>query len=350
MKILEINLARSWRGGERQTFYTSKSLLDKGHEVTVLCSKGGQLADHCNLQQIPTALVTGSMAMARWLSAYGASYDIIHCQGSKELTWCILTKKIHNRPVVLSRRVNFKPKGALTAWKYRKTDAVVGVSEAIRETLLTFGVKNVQVIPSAFLPTPGDERKIAALREEFNIGNRKVIGTAAAMTSEKDPFTLVDAVKRLYEKRQDFIFLHFGDGVLKEKVMNKIQAAGLAGIYFTPGHRDQVEQVYPLMDVFAMSSLEEGLGSSVLDAFYHRIPVVATAAGGLKNLLDNGRGLLCETGDDACLANGMNNLLDRNEEHLKMTEKAYDYLLENHGISHCTEQYLALFRQLAPSS
>ncbi|KIC95157.1 glycosyltransferase [Flavihumibacter solisilvae] len=346
MKILEINLARSWRGGERQTLYTAVALADMGHEVTVATRTDSQLAMHCELKGIPVKDFSGAASLAAWLAANGSKFDILHCQGSKELTWCVITKSFHRRPVVLSRRVNFAPKGGLTKWKYDHASAIVGVSEAIRQTLNRFGVKNVSVIPSAFLPAEPDQARITELREQFAPGGKKIVATAAALTIEKDPATMVRAIAGLRKKRDDFVFIHFGDGPMKEEIRQLVRKEGLETTYLLPGHTHDPETIYPAFDVYVMSSVEEGLGSSVLDAFYNRVPVVSTAAGGLANLLDEGRGLLCEVADAACLANNINAILSSPELFETMTAEAKEYLFLHHSISTCAAQYETLFHSL----
>ena len=62
------------------------------------------------------------------------------------------------------------------------------------------------------------------------------------------------------------------------------------------------------------SSRQEGLGSSILDAFIERVPVVATRAGGITETVEN-MGLLCDIGDSKQIANSINNLL--NDKSLK---------------------------------
>lgn len=346
MKILEINLARGWRGGERQTLYTAVALADMGHEVTVATRTGSQLAMHCELKGIKVKNVSGGASLGCWLAANGSKFDILHCQGSKELTWCVTTKSFHRRPVVLSRRVNFTPKGGLTKWKYDRANAVVGVSEAIRQTLYRFGVKNVAVIPSAFLPAEPDPARIAELREQLALGGKKIVATVAALTIEKDPATMVRAIAALHKKRNDFVFIHFGDGRMMESIRELTRKEGLENIYFLRGHTHDPETLYAAFDVYVMSSTEEGLGSSVLDAFYNRVPVVSTAAGGLANILDEGRGLLCPVGDADCLAKNIDEVLSSSESFESMTEEAWEYLFLHHSISTCATQYETLFRSL----
>src|SRR3546814_10999932 len=63
-------------------------------------------------------------------------------------------------------------------------------------------------------------------------------------------------------------------------------------------------------DLFVLTSTSEALGSSVLDAFLYSVPVVSTNAGGLAEVLADGRGLLCEVGDHLAIAQAMARVLE----------------------------------------
>src|SRR3546814_12233300 len=100
-----------------------------------------------------------------------------------------------------------------------------------------------------------------------------------------------------------FVLLHLGAGGDAEAPARAlVQELGLQGHYLFAGFQAGIEDLYRLMDVFVLSSRHEALGTSVLDAFLYSVPVVATDAGGLKELLAQGRGLLCPVGDHDALA------------------------------------------------
>jgi glycosyltransferase involved in cell wall biosynthesis len=95
-----------------------------------------------------------------------------------------------------------------------------------------------------------------------------------------------------------------------------------------------------------MSSREEALGSSVFDAFLHRVPVVSTDAGGLKESLADGRGILCPVEDHRALAQGMARLLDDPGLRQQLTQRAYDYVRAEHDVRGMGDRYLAQFAKL----
>src|SRR5690606_6659970 len=118
-----------------------------------------------------------------------------------------------------------------------------------------------------------------------------VVATAAALTEEKDPCTLVRAVHALYQRRQDFVFVHLGaGGDAEDQARSLVSELGLESVYLFAGFQPEVESLYRLMDVFVSSSRHEALGTSVLDAFLYEVPVVATRTGGHIQSLADGRG------------------------------------------------------------
>jgi glycosyltransferase involved in cell wall biosynthesis len=114
------------------------------------------------------------------------------------------------------------------------------------------------------------------------------------------------------------------------------------------GFRDDAEDFFSVMDVFVMSSQEEGLGSSVLDAFLYGVPVASTDAGGLKETVE-GCGLVSAVKDYKSLAVNINQLINDTDLKKELTEKAKQRVAEKYSIQKNTENYLALFRQLTSS-
>ncbi len=92
-----------------------------------------------------------------------------------------------------------------------------------------------------------------------------------------------------------------------------------------------------------MSSQEEGLGSSVLDAFLNKVPVVSTDAGGLNEIISYGRGIKCAKKDPLALAKGINDILSLPEDYRLMADKAYEYAHTQHSPEFITQRYLHTF-------
>jgi glycosyltransferase involved in cell wall biosynthesis len=94
-----------------------------------------------------------------------------------------------------------------------------------------------------------------------------------------------------------------GAGSLQEELKAYCSKKGLSAYVIFTGFRKDILQVLPALDLFLITSNEEGLGTSVLDAFAAGIPVVATAAGGIPEMVENRQtGMLEQVGDSPALA------------------------------------------------
>jgi len=105
-----------------------------------------------------------------------------------------------------------------------------------------------------------------------------------------------------------------GGGPLLEAARQRLADAGAAEQAWLPGDRSDVAQLLPQFDVFALTSLAEGISNTVLEALACGLPVVATAVGGNVELVDDGAtGRLLPAGDSAGLAAALRELLEQPE-------------------------------------
>ena len=165
MKILAINTERTWRGGERQTLYCAEGLSALGVEMELLCLSGHPLAERATALPMVVHAVWSQPAAIRFLLSRGREFDLLHAQTAKGQSLAVLSKPVHGRPIVYTRRVDFVPRGLPTKIKYARTDRVVAISGAIRDILQGFGVRNVAVIPSAARELTPDKDRAERLRE-----------------------------------------------------------------------------------------------------------------------------------------------------------------------------------------
>lgn len=344
-KVLQINTAKGWRGGERQTLLLLKGLMNKGIDVSLLCLDGQPLAEHASHLNIPIYPVKNQLHALSFLITHGNLFDILHSQTAKAFTLSALSKTFHKAKIIYTRRVDFVPQGILTYWKYKQADQLVGISEAICTILKDFGFSHVVKISSAVEPVKQNLQRARQLIKSYHLEGKKIIATTSALVPHKDPLTLLEAIYRLSKSRTDFAFLHFGSGPLEQEVRATIQKYHLEKVYFLMGFQPHVEDFFSIFDVFVMSSREEGLGSSVLDAFLYNVPVVSTDAGGLKELV-SGRGEICKVQDADCLAKKISLLMDHNEIRQKHIKNAYTYVIQNHSLDHIAEQYIQLYQKL----
>ncbi|MCB0700242.1 MAG: glycosyltransferase family 4 protein [Chitinophagales bacterium] len=347
MKVLEVNFEKTWRGGERQTLYCMLGFRDRGVETAVVCRKGYPMDEKAQEQGFKTHALDGVFQLIAFLLTKAKYYDILHVETAGALTYCVFTKAFHRTKVVYTRRVDFVPNGFLTWVKYRLTDKLVAISTAIKQILYDFSRRSIVHISEIVqIKNLNEERAQNELHELGVSTDTKVIGTVAALEQHKDPLIMVEAIRLLKEKRNDFVFIHCGGGRLEESVKAKVQEYGLQDVYKMLGHKEQVEDFFTVFDVYVMSSEQEGLGSSVLDAFAYKVPVVSTNAGGLKDLLENDRGILCDIKQPNQLAGGIDTVLNNFELRTSLTSKAYEYVIHDHSMEYITEKYIDLFEKM----
>jgi glycosyltransferase involved in cell wall biosynthesis len=115
-----------------------------------------------------------------------------------------------------------------------------------------------------------------------------VVGSVTRLSPQKAPLDLVDAFGLAARARPETWFLIVGDGSLRAEVEARLLRVGLAGRVVLTGVRRDVPELLGAMDVFALSSLWEGLPRAILQAMAARLPVVATAADGTAEVVREG--------------------------------------------------------------
>lgn len=188
--------------------------------------------------------------------------------------------------------------------------------------------------------------RVNSVLEVFHIPkNKKIIGTLASDGCLiRILLNMLEAIYIVSKQRNDFVFLHFGMVPLIKQMNEKVKEYNLGKVYKIMGFHEKAEDFFCSLEGFVMSSEEEGLGNSVLDAFLYNVPVASTNAGGLKDLLNDERGEVCEIHSPEKLAICINAILDNSEKTKKMVINANSYVKQFHSMEYITNQYLALLK------
>jgi glycosyltransferase involved in cell wall biosynthesis len=346
LRILQINTERGWRGGERQTLLTAVGLLERGHAVELLVREGSALAARARALGLVVHTAGGGFSFGCWLALHGKRYEVLHAQTAKVVAWAVTAAFVNQRPVVFSRRTSF-PVGAggwLTRLKWRRLDQMVAISEAAAHAPRALGV-STQVIPSAVLPIVADDARLQQFLKQWALEGKRLVGTAAALSVEKDPVTLIQAAAKVCAQFDNVVFVHWGaTGAASHAAEQAIAELGLQERYLLLGFEPDVEQLFAALSVFVMASRYEALGSSVLDAMLQHVPVVSTDAGGLKETVSAGRGLVCAPGDVATMAAHISLMLARPEQAQAMAAVAYAAVRAEYAVDSMVERYIEVYR------
>ena len=323
MFSVQIDTARSWRGGQHQVVLATLGLRARGHRVTVVANPDGELRRRLGdeVDVVPLAPRNEVDLPAAWrLSRVLRDLrpDVVHAHDSHGVAVAATALSIASSdprpPLVFSRRVDFHLMGnSFSRWKYRQVDCFVAASDAIRTMLVDDGVPpdRTVTIRDGIDVERVERTEPLDVRQEFWFPpNSLVVGNIAALVPHKGQKYLVDAAATVVRERPEARFVILGEGELKPEIERQIRHLHLGQHVVLAGFRTDVIGLLKGFDLFAMSSVTEGLGSTLLDAMAARRPVVATRAGGIPEVVTDGEtGVLVPTRDALALARAILALL-----------------------------------------
>lgn len=285
--LTHLNLARGFRGGERQTELLIRGLAATGWRQRLVARRGEPLAARCrDVPGLDVVEAGGGVAGAlRGLPGAG----LVHSHEGRGVQAAWLNRVLRGIPYLITRRVQKVPAGWLNRRMYRTAAAVVAISEAVREALARMDATlPVAVIPSCGGGLPVRIGNVERLRASF--GARFVIGHVGALDdATKGQLQIIALARRWAATAPEVAFVLVGSG--PDDARFRAAAAGLPNLRFA-GQVDNVGDYLAAFDLLLHPSRHEGLGSTLIDALEAGLPVVATAVGGIPEIIrdpDNGR-------------------------------------------------------------
>lgn len=342
--LAHVNLAAGFRGGERQTELLIRGLAAAGWQQRVVGRRGGELL--ARLAGVPgTELrpVTGNVVAAA-LALRGA--DLVHVHKARGLQAAGLAQLFGGVSYLVTRRVQQGPSHTpLNRRLYRRAACIVVLSRAIGASLQTLEpTLDWKVIPSAHAGLDVLDGRAAALRE--GLGGDFIVGHVGALVdAHKGQRQILAIARRTLHSAPGIRYLLVGSG-RDARVLQKA-AADLPNVHFA-GQVSDVGSYLAAMDVFIYPSRHEGLGSILLDAMAIGLPVVATRAGGIPEIIREGEnGLLCEVDDIDGLTEAV--LALRRDKDLREGMAATN---RRHAAGYApevmTRRYIDIYRELLP--
>lgn len=342
MKVLHISTQEKWGGGEQQLLYLMQHLENVLH--IVFCPYHTPLhlkAKHLGVQVFPfspslSLLLNLTLPYRIWSLVRQNQPDVIHAHDSKAHTLAWLASSIWGikTPLIVSRRVTLgKHRNNLSQIKYNHPSIAyfICVSEAVRHSLQNVVKQNkkLKVIYSGINPARFPyQAPISYLRDEFQIPQFvHIIGNIASLVPAKDYSTFLSTAALLIRKRSDLRFLIIGEGPERKKLEELAQQLNINNYVIFAGFRKDIESIMPSFDILLFTSQSEGLGTIVLEAMVCGVPVVATRAGGIPEMIHHlENGLLADPGDATALAEAVLRLLDDKTLRKRITNRATDWV------------------------
>jgi glycosyltransferase involved in cell wall biosynthesis len=289
-KIVHVNTARGFRGGERQTELLIRGLASQNVHQALVARRGGALAARVRGLGIEVREVTGGV----W-SVTRATRDatLIHVHEGRSVYAAFLRSLLSGTPYVITRRVNNPIRNHWFAHKaYARAACVAAVAPQVAEIVRAYDAAiPVRVVHSGSSGLAVDAETTAAIRA--GQPGKLIVGHVGALDNgQKGQEYIIAVARELERSHPDVHFMLVGGG--EDESMLRAAAAGLSNVTFT-GFVDNVGDFLAAFDIFILPSNREGIGSILFDAMEQSLPVIAARVGGVPDIVHHDKnGLLIE--------------------------------------------------------
>ena len=299
---------------DRERFEPSLICMKPEGDLTHAARERG-IEAHALGMQTPLSAIQGAAGLARLLERIQPDVLVTYLFYSNLLGRTV--GRLRRVPVIISGQEGMDEwrKGyhnALDRWTARWTRTIVTNSNAVKERYIRhtgLSEEKIEVIYNGldierFDRIAKDTQDDLSLRDEFGIAEEvPVIGHVANFTQEKDHPNLLRALSILRDKGVPFCALLSGSGTLLEATRALRDELGLGECVHFLGYRHNIERLYGQFEVVTLSSYEEGMPISLLEAMAALRAIVATRAGGIPEVVVDGEtGLLVPIRDPESLS------------------------------------------------
>ncbi len=363
MRPLIIDLGRDFRGGQHQALLLLQGLRERGHAAELIAVRDSLLASRAKEIGVPVHLadprrrrLTAALHIRKLLR--NQRLDILHANEPHALTAGWFARAGSAVPVlVVSRRIALPiSQGFISMARYRVPRArVIAVSNFVEQSVTHSGVpaERIAVIYDGVqIPPESSATQREKARAQLGIpGEALCIGNVAAFVPEKGHALLLESFAKLRAQFPQCVLLLRGDGAELPRLEALAQQLHMADtIKFLPPSTD-IETMFAAMNIFAFPSHKEPLGSVLLAAMAHALPVVAIARGGIPEVVeDKQNGLLVKVLDSETFAVALAHLLANPEEAAHIGSAARETILKNFSANRMAEETLRLYEGLVTGS
>nr|WKN37163.1 glycosyltransferase family 4 protein [Tunicatimonas sp. TK19036] len=362
MNILITSQAAGVAGSTYSVSYLAKGLAQRKHNIWVACPQGTLLWEL--LEKTDVKLVCFSFSSKfhptsiRALASLIRDHNIqlVNAQSSRDRYSTILAKWWYKLPIKLvhTRRQLVKSMGwfGQSAFYERGTDAIIAVSEGVKESINAIGISadHVQVIYNG---TPAEKyqnilpEKIEALRKHYQIHPDDII--IGCVARYKKQVQLLQALQ-VINRPVHVLFV----GIEETPELQAIQQTWSVAhqVHYTGSlTNDEVLHHYCLFTMNILPSTIEGLSQALLEAMALGIPVIATRIGGNAELIQHGvNGFLFENGNTTALAKYIEQLIADVDLRISFSKAGRKTALEDFSLDRMLTQYENFFEKLIHSN
>lgn len=351
MNILLLTTHFNVGGISKYLVNLSRGLIQKGHNVVIASSPGDFISTlDKRVSFFPLNIKTKSELSPKIFLAFPEliklvrqrKIEIIHAQTRVSQVLAFYLSKVSGIPYLSTSHGFFKPRlgrRLFPCWGER----VIAISQPVKEHL----IRDFKTEPFKIVLIPNGVRiKDDLSLPDFRVGRRKyglkeevdVIGFMGRLSPVKGIKYLIMAMSHVLKTKPNAQLIIVGEGKIKQELKNLTKELGIVNSVFFLGTIANTDEVFSLIDIFALPSLQEGLGLSLLEAMAMAKPVIGSEVGGILDVIQKEEnGLLVSPGDARELSKAIIELLDNKEKAREMGKKARETVREKFSLERMVE-------------
>lgn len=355
------NSGEIFGGGQISLLGLIKGLDKERFSPLVVCPAEGSLVDELNKMGIETQIIRmqtlRTLNIFSWIATVRRmvrlirerGIDLIHSNGSRATIYGGIAARLSKVPLIWHLRIA-DPDRLVDMLLVRLATKIIVISEAVGKRLswlkdrqkITIIYNGIDL--ERFNPTVNGE----IIREEFHLSHATpLVGIVGRLDWYKGHQYFLQAADKITDTISDVHFLIVGDGERRRQLENLTRRLNLNQKVIFTGNRKDIPQILASLDVFVLSSVSEGFGRSVAEAMACACPVVATNAGGIAEIIEDGRsGILVPSKDAIGLAGAIEELLKDRQKADRIRWAGFKRVTQMFSLKENVQKTEALYNQL----
>ena len=244
-----------------------------------------------------------------------SSADLMHANGSRSMLYAGIAGRICSVPVIWHVRV-CPSDGLLDRVLAMLSSRLIVISRAVQKRFANVASAKVHLVYNGVSLEPYDEESGRELRAELGYEDVRLVGIVAQLLPVKRHQDFIEAMRIVGKRFRNTRFVIVGADLDPEQhylqqLRDLVARTGMIERYDFLGYRDDIPRVMSMLDVVVLTSENEGLGRVLIEAMAGSRPVVATAVGGVPEVVDDGKtGILIPSAAPDALASAVCELLE----------------------------------------
>lgn len=326
LRIIQINSADDWAGGEVHVFVLSQQLVKEGHNVILACRPGSAIDKNFRQQNLATLNLPLKGALDGYSAIELARYcrlhkiDIIHVHLGRDYWLAFLIKFLYpSVRIVATRHLIFRIKNS---WPrrllYKSFDKIIAVSKAVEDVLNTASIteqRKISVVHNGIdivrfsTASNGTLPKLLGLKD-----NALTVGIVGHVSEHKGHDVFIASIPGILKEVPDAHFIIVGDDFNNGKYIAELEvlaeSLNVKEKVFFIGPRNDIPNIMKDLNVLISASRTESFGLVLVEAMAVGVPVVATDVGAAREIVcDHVDGLIIQVNDSKALTEAVVKLL-----------------------------------------